>query len=1785
MFSTLRNRQIAVIQPSKPILDTWTEDCKRGIPALKSACQSLWQTLIPNLGQTPDRETLEPFLALLKPFMKLSSAEGRDRLNALDIGTELGLLSTILTGKAPTERDNHSLLRRCIDGFFEFNTNFLDIPWSNDDTTQRAQRKLSAISVREESFDAQENLVHVDMSLLKKINTGFDAVDPLQHRTQYLVAGSSEESEVLKAFQTVKNEFYVWAATYTEKTKQPRDTIADKIILKLSEAIDGMREDLKQCETAQKNTCLEAAARLLMDQTDNALITTISLSLLTMIEVNVKAFLAKKVSNSTAARDQHTVCFAMNIVREEMALTLVEDKYPIQFGGVKALITNNKAELIMAAKEALTFGHLADLVSTQLNIATLSQTMVDDEGLNPEFGLDVYNSAPENHQLKNDGALFQALTHLFSPITEFPPLHASEVCAFVAQQEFNSAQALMSAPAWYRDAGIIKHQDPTERLLSLITENGIDIRTFSVANNSVWLLPKIAEEHLSQDFLIRIIQQKKPQIMEWFATDRRDLFVALCTDNPSVFLSAIESGDSAIFNLVKTVLMAAEISFREVFTTPSPLHVAIDSGNSDIFETLVTECNFDIRTTNSVGENVFTAAAVKKNTGIIRILRRLFGDSIVKSNYHALFSMCYSKNIAMVQAMIEPLQNSGVSVLMVLTQYKDLLTTPIPQTRELILDALTDVIRRDTTQAVDRFIDACACHFSPNRSSEDASVYRKLYGKLLLINKPKQIDDLMISHLNTILNECSQNSTAAIIESCAFIKEWGYTPALRDVFSFMSNLILETKSLENCATAIPDDWFQNSEEKSNAIQAVYDTFFSTFANAGDAYELYKDQIQREFESTLLLPTKIPLRHSIIPMFQGALLSQLIKNPLLIPKLGLDTEAMIDAVIQKVFEIQPRSTCIHALTAKEICEFLKKISPLVSKNHVLAIATHFLASGKESRRAVLGYFESLLRKTSHLIDGDAMMAIGHMLITYQAQYSKLELSLIPVFQQILHSAGAQEGLSLAKFTTLRPFIHTIFENGSTKRKGVDLRLRYEGLASLYRHATEMPMTAVNEDVGRCLESSDLDRFEWLTTIVERVGHKDPILERIYRHVITIDITKNEAKNRLDNIPISLSRQLLAWVHRGTKYIGSLNGHTALGGAYTSRFREIEDTENMRAEMDTFIKDNINTAIDLFSFLIKHEAGKHQDLLKSYIPHRRDSLKGISDLAIRNHALQVFYAAMLPLLDTTRDGHSLVIQEVRIQCAQTFDEFNSIATVLSEKGTQINPVFKRHIFLTLAEELKDPLAIAMMSRLLQIETVFEPLLLGAPEQSASQQISEILRSTRVSEEKLIRTVSLLSTLSLTGSEQTDHTLRHAFETEISQTDNMSYADKNLILSWIPTPDTQEGCLALLSEAGVSEQALLGRLSAVARTYIGSGTERLLNLAKQKTNTLQVGAIALDAKISRWVSYFKMHDPETLNLMIQEHRHEPAHYKTIQAMYIALGEQQKTNSPIAPQRISTLMNDQEAAIIGTDYSEKEKIRLLSLVYSLSPETMALPKSMTPARLNKLQRQSGHAQSLFLAIHIAMKNSYPWLQEVSINLIISRFQPFFNNTPGNKRQFQKYIAQLYAFSNIKHTETRIFNDTSTHASILLGGLLTPGYLITKAASLQSWIAQNHPAPLPAETSFQTHSRSIPSLCHTIALIENPDKLGLMLEAPLVTEQDGIQRAALYEAVTIIDHHFGRFFSGGRSFRSLITAESERLSTLESHFKDPLLAIFKKNFQAYLPTDITRSDTDDRPLKRLKPT
>ncbi len=210
------NRSLPVEDPEPqiPILDQWHQAALTSVPQFKREVDLLWgRTVTSVLGASPIDEDRQHFQALLEPLLKLSSTEGADQLNGMDIAPELSLLATVLAGKAPGRQSNVDLLRACMDGILSFNTAFLDIPWSTEGIVFSARDQLAPLSVRTESISDDGTLNHSEMPLLDKIAQIFDSIDPTIHRTPYLVEGSIDESQVKQAFNRVRNEFVVWAST------------------------------------------------------------------------------------------------------------------------------------------------------------------------------------------------------------------------------------------------------------------------------------------------------------------------------------------------------------------------------------------------------------------------------------------------------------------------------------------------------------------------------------------------------------------------------------------------------------------------------------------------------------------------------------------------------------------------------------------------------------------------------------------------------------------------------------------------------------------------------------------------------------------------------------------------------------------------------------------------------------------------------------------------------------------------------------------------------------------------------------------------------------------------------------------------------------------------------------------------------------------------------------------------------------------------------------------------------------------------------------------------------------------------------------------------------------------------------------------------------------------------------------------------------------------------------------------------------------------------------------
>ncbi len=1775
MFPSLHKRQVAVSRQSKPILDVWIEDCKGHIPALKLACEALWQDCIPQLGQALDMPRLQPFLDLLKPFMKLCSAEGRESLNALDIGAELELLSTILTGAVPAARDNASLLRQCVDGFFEFNTNFLDIPWSDTDSILSAKEKIHRLTIREDTFDKHEALIHRDVSLMSKLKELFDTIDPTLKRTQYLVAGSQEETAVQKAFQRFQNEFYVWAAEYVNKNPHIEQVSSEKILQKLADMVDTMKEDMGQCETAQKNTCAEAASRLLLDQSGNSIQITLALSTLTVIELRVQYFLANHIKNTNAARDQHTVCFAMNIVREAMGLSLVDDKYPIQFEGVKETILANKKELLSTAKEGVSFGAISDLVCTHLDVSMLSKELVDDDGVNPDLALMLFEDAPKSHQIKNDWATFHVLIPFFLEVSQFSPLQASAIYGLIAQQEPHVAASLLSAAAWTGHPGIAANQGPADRMKALLTHAGIHVREFAVMHESLWLLPNAIDDMFDASFLIQIMHQKKPQIIEWLETTHRDRFVALCISNRNIFLKAIQSGDPAIFGLVKKSLSTSGISFPEVFIGTAPLHMAIIGGSADILEVLVRECRFNPMQRNQLNQSLLALAVNTKQTSMIRALRRIVGEGLLDSEIVLLSQEIQNRNKATVQALIEPIEDTQ-TVAHVLHHLYHFLSNP--SFGEFILDALAEAIKRESRNSAEAFVTTCNGIFSniPNREQK-----QRLYEKILLLVPSLQVSHLLVAHLETLED---------LNDYCSFVKKCSYDPLIAAQFTIRRNAILETKYKDQCPLNVPHIMFNKIEDKINSIHQLYDAVFSFFASAGSGHEGYRAWFQAEYAQNLGINKKALNPHICMPMFQTALFSQLTKKPHLIETLSLNIDALIQGVIDRAFEIQPQTTYVHASTAKELCEFLKKISGLVTNNNVISVANQLLKSGKESRPTVLGYFQALLHKVSHTIDRETLMTLGAALIAYQTNHTYQDLGLLPVFIELLNTSGTKDGLTLDAFAQLRVFTNTVFTESTGTRKGPDLDLRYEGLVALYTHATDIP-EAVEEDVQRCLACTRSDRYKWVSKIIARMPSKNRVLEATYNNIISRKVSEKDMEY---NLPAPLLRQLLGWI-RQHENMAAFTKADALLRAYRNSFSSLQDSVQ-NVEADAFVSENIAQFPDLLPFLIATECANSSQKIMAYMSHRRNTLMSIPNTGLRIYALKSFYVAVLPLLEKIDPDCHLLIHEIRFQMAALKDIGGpqlGVEVVLNGCLTgRHNPyselASKCHVFLSLAEDIGDRDSLQSLTQHLQIETAFYG------KADTIDGVSDL--KTRLTYPNLMDVKSMLTLTRLSRMGAVDFPTRDGLENEIIAADYLSETSKHQLLSWIPLPATQADRTVFLSECP-SPRVLAGRIHAISRRHSGSANPDLIAAINDSMYHVAASSLTEVLKEVVFASFFQLYDPETLCVLIQEKVRNPRFNTAQQAverlgMYRALGWHQKmSHSSFVYTRISALMQEESESILGSPYSDTEKARLIAWTYALSPAVMNFPKTIKYGPLTKIQRQSRQADRLLHAALIATKGAFPWLNPVSISVLHTHLAPFCD-TPQKKQTLATVKAQLMAALDLKKTNFSVPEDRAKARSWMyqnLFGFLSPGYAVSKLTDVSIGLRQcvQNEQPSSSDT-FQSFDRRILSFSYTALFLIDPRQWNSLFlqttKAVSVTESECIRLATSYDAIARANSLFGGFFSGGVTFLPVILREFNALNTLDSPFKEQLLGVFSKCFKTFLPaTAAAAESTEDRDGRDIK--
>ncbi len=350
----------------------------------------------------------------------------------------------------------------------------------------------------------------------------------------------------------------------------------------------------------------------------------------------------------------------MNIIRNHLGLPPVDDKYSVQFPGVADTIKRHQNQLIVMAKETLSFGHVASLAHSTFSGSMLSKELVDEDAQNAEFELDLYNSTFETHQLNNDLAMMRVLSPLFVPITAPVQMDPSEFYRFIAQQDESVVTRLMDAPQWEAVAGLFQ-LPPLDRAIEMIQRQTGDVGQVAIDNGSIWGLEKTVPT-VSAEMLITAISGAQRIFVEWASRSRSSDFESICIGFPGAFKAAIRSGDLAIYKTVAAVLPPGG-PMLAAFEGQHPIHDAVRGGCSEIVEDLVTRYGFDVNEVDFDRRSPLATAAVRNMPGMIRGLRRVGGAAIRKAEIMALLNGATSRNRSdIVQALIVPVRpNESIS--------------------------------------------------------------------------------------------------------------------------------------------------------------------------------------------------------------------------------------------------------------------------------------------------------------------------------------------------------------------------------------------------------------------------------------------------------------------------------------------------------------------------------------------------------------------------------------------------------------------------------------------------------------------------------------------------------------------------------------------------------------------------------------------------------------------------------------------------------------------------------------------------------------------------------------------------------------------------------------------------------------------------------------------------------------------------------------------------------------------------------------------------------------------
>ncbi len=519
------------------------------------------------------------------------------------------------------------------------------------------------------------------------------------------------------------------------------------------------------------------------------------------------------------------------------------------------------------------------------------------------------------------------------------------------------------------------------------------------------------------------------------------------------------------------------------------------------------------------------------------------------------------------------------------------------------------------------------------------------------------------------------------------------------------------------------------------------------------------------------------------------------------------------------------------------------------------------------------------------------------------------------------------------------------------------------------------------------------------------------------------------------------------------------------AYVNVFSSMFHPPSSRTEIDAWIQGEMVLTPDQIGALFSNDFNLSQKNSDSYIVSLRTQIMETESEDTRIMLIQKFYESALPKMSRKDPFCHQIINEIRVQLTawENFspDGITGIQLVLESINPPKDPPYRDvgarfRIALVLADDVSTRHALrCIFSHLFpDMQSLGDPI----------DGVNVALNGGNVLEYRMLKALDALSRIESVSDDE-----RTRLEQIIGNAPYLGHMNGQRLLRWVPTPPSIDRCRELLAGPGSDSYLLsLGRLESMCRTPWGANSSAAFEMINDSLTEWLGGHPGDDGVVLRVMSsMFQLLDSETLWCSIINFSPVTAHDSRghgdlwLTGQLQALGTHQKMrNSPIDPGRMDELVDSQERLILVSEWTNAQKVNVLTHLYSLSPSRMNLPQVMSTGRGDKIRRQGGRSELLLKAALLAQRMAAPWLVPlIAPRSQIRSFQSLYSTGPDGATQLYSDIEALQTFTDFRHTDlgsaVPLLAGITPNVGlrIILGGVSIPGYVVGKMQALRALI------------------------------------------------------------------------------------------------------------------------------------